>query len=166
MWKIFYIVMLLAHAEPPQELLLINELFYAAAKRYTHFTMPRVQIALGFQKTHDGDFAGICFKHGSRPPKVELSEETWMKTDRWQREQLVFHELGHCVLNRNHDNKTVLGIQKSVMNHAVLPKDMYLLHREYYLRELFMNVTEVPTLDIVPPTIIYVPRGQQHEEED
>lgn len=97
---------------------------------------------------------------------MELSEETWRKTDRWQREQLVFHELGHCVLNRNHDNKTVMGIQKSVMNHAVLPKDMYLLHREYYLRELFMNVTEVPTLDIVPPTIIYVPRGQQHEEED
>jgi hypothetical protein len=74
-----------------------------------------------------------------------------------QREVLVFHELGHCVLGRLHDNgRLPNGDFKSLMNEndlsvyssCVYPVDNgpcdHRFKRSYYLDELFDKDTPVP----------------------
>ena len=74
-----------------------------------------------------------------------------------QREALVFHELGHCVLGRGHDDSTLPnGDHKSLMNQsdlAVYTSCIYVIgnepcdlrfRRTYYLDELFDENAPVP----------------------
>ena len=54
------------------------------------------------------------------------------------RENLIFHELGHCVLSRNHNNSTLLnGEPTSIMNAHLLSETVYSKNSNHYLEELF-----------------------------
>jgi hypothetical protein len=48
----------------------------------------------------DTKSAGVCY-YGSH---VEINESYWYGISDLQKEQLIFHELGHCVFNRRHTN--------------------------------------------------------------
>src|SRR5690606_17670169 len=48
------------------------------------------------------------------------------------REQLMFHELGHCILNRSHTNST-----NSIMYPYHLSANYYINHYVNYIAELF-----------------------------
>jgi len=53
--------------------------------------------------------------------EIKVSESYWLTASDSAREELLFHELGHCLLNRAHDDGTMsLGngrnIYKSIMN--------------------------------------------------
>jgi hypothetical protein len=74
-----------------------------------------------------------------------------------QREALIFHELGHCVLGRSHNTETLPnGDPKSLMvsgnigvyspcNYAIDEEDCNFLHkRSYYIDELFNESTPAP----------------------
>jgi len=58
-----------------------------------------------------------------------------------QKERLVFHELGHCVLNRSHlETVGTDGHCLSIMNSAQRCSDNYNAQtREKYLDELFLR---------------------------
>jgi Zn-dependent protease with chaperone function len=54
-----------------------------------------------------------------------------------QLEMVMFHELGHCVLLRDHvDVRQKFG-PRSIMYPYLFEESTYLEHRDYYLRELF-----------------------------
>jgi hypothetical protein len=69
-------------------------------------------------------------------------------------EALIFHELGHCVLGRFHDNRKLpKGYARSLMtsndlqlysNCFTYPIGDYYSRRSYYLDELFDSTTIVP----------------------
>lgn len=74
-----------------------------------------------------------------------------------EREALFFHELGHCILGRSHDNRLLpKGMPRSIMiedNLRLYSPCLYPLggncedntyRRAYYLDELFNNQTPVP----------------------
>ncbi len=69
---------------------------------------------------------------------VIVDESHWHKASELQKEQLVFHELGHCELGRHHDDDVLSdGIQVSLMNQYQLPENVYKFYREQYIYELF-----------------------------
>jgi hypothetical protein len=85
---------------------------------------------------------------------VGINPTYWNRwnTTNSDREQLVFHELGHCVLGRGHDSAELFvagyTLPKTIMNptHTSVPW-IYENNWEYYVAELFR-----PFLD---PTVLY-----------
>jgi len=94
--------------------------------------------------------AGICTRSRKDPPTIKLDNTTvnW-RSNLSSREQLVFHELGHCVLNRSHlDAKMTNGNYRSAMRPSgeqIYGPVLNLFKRDYYLDELFNeNVADAP----------------------
>lgn len=104
-----------------------------------------------------------CGKCNSKAPNDEIQKiisinptVCWMND--YQKEALIFHELGHCFLLRDHDNSTLPnGDPKSMMvknNLSVYSPCVYAIggttecnfvfKRDYYLDELFDQSTPVP----------------------
>jgi len=99
----------------------------------------------------NGDAAGLCtFQTDNSPPHIRLdTTSTNWKNNIYSREALVFHELGHCILDRRGHISDLLpnGNFASIMR----PKGEQLyggtintFKREYYLDELFDPNTPVP----------------------
>lgn len=47
---------------------------------------------------------GQCHYSEQAPNIVEVDDEFWASATDLEKEYVVFHELGHCVLGRNHDD--------------------------------------------------------------
>jgi len=92
---------------------------------------------------------GIC-RPQKRPRHIYINSKYWGLASEWEREAIVFHELGHCVLGRVHHNeKLPNGECASLMdgkengfscvNNLVCPR-----WRAYYYDELFDPETPLP----------------------
>lgn len=72
------------------------------------------------------------------PRSIAVLKPWWFQdTDPSERELVMFHELGHCVLDRDHDETLIRGKPKSIMYpymNPVFPE--YKKHRDYYVKEL------------------------------
>lgn len=70
--------------------------------------------------------------------QVVISKEWWDKMPEADKEVLIFHELGHCVLDRGHtDSRLASGRPASVMNTYHIGGGNYTSIYGYYLSELF-----------------------------
>lgn len=86
---------------------------------------------------------GVCYY--GQTPRIVLNTYYWQWLNDLDREQLVFHELGHCVLNRDHNDQWITApdgnyIQASVMNAYDFEWWKYDLYHDFYMRELFLGV--------------------------
>lgn len=94
--------------------------------------------------------AGICrTKHGHTPIiYIDTTSLNWKNSDE-SREQLVFHEFGHCILGRSHTKDTLQnGAPASIMKpsgETLYGSVMSYFKREYYLNELFNPGTDRPS---------------------
>lgn len=98
--------------------------------------------------------AGRCSERGTATSgnhDIEIDRSYWAEVDELEKERLIFHELGHCELNRSHDNQVFSnGDWKSMMYGSPLPPNRpniinYSGRRiEYYRDELFNSSTAVP----------------------
>lgn len=90
-----------------------------------------------FQST--GDVVGECFP--VLPiPAVAINRNYWRSATRWDREALIFHELGHCLLYREHRDSLKLDIDrcpKSLMHSDANFDTCFPKYREEYISELF-----------------------------
>ena len=82
--------------------------------------------------------AGRCLNPGARKPKIEL-DANFSNLSYEVQEQLIFHELGHCILDRGHKDAFLSnGHYNSLMNsffwNYIAGQDF---KRAYYLDELF-----------------------------
>jgi len=69
------------------------------------------------------------------PNSVKLNIRTWHLLTEPQREQLVFHELAHCLLDQEHDDDDL-----NIMNTAgFIEDDLYSEYYDYFIRRLFIN---------------------------
>jgi hypothetical protein len=93
------------------------------------------------QDIEESQVLGQCFRNVERPRKVVIDRETWEEANEAKRQFLIFHELGHCFLERGHldardeDNNCV-----SIMHSTTqLCPDFELTdeNREFFLDELF-----------------------------
>lgn len=84
-------------------------------------------------KSIEGRTSGRCFYE---------TNTIWIDTAKTKNiEALVFHELGHMYLHRDHDNKMYGMYCKSIMSDQSDPVYDKPYKREYYIKELF-NETE------------------------
>jgi hypothetical protein len=81
---------------------------------------------------------GICEIDGDNPPTITIDQAAWEQMSDDEREPLVFHELGHCVLMRAHRPDMMgAGVPASIMNPYTLAGWTYDEYKTYYMKELF-----------------------------
>lgn len=81
---------------------------------------------------------GRC-EHGL-VPQVTIDPVWWSIATPNNRENIVFHELGHCILMRDHDYAMLApGVPASIMYPVVIPDSIYASHHTYYMYELFAD---------------------------
>ena len=92
---------------------------------------------------NDGNVIGRCRYNSHHPNAINIDRSYWERASELDREMVVFHELGHCYLDRGHTERTTSsGICLSLM--ASGTGDCWLQYvestREYYLDELFSGL--------------------------
>lgn len=101
-----------------------------------------VQVSISFTSALRSDQNGVCLKNGD----VRVSASFWAIASDAEKEMLIFHELGHCVLNREHDTSlNSEGYPKSYMytgnldlNYPQVPWPKYMAaHAKEYREEMF-----------------------------
>ncbi len=105
------------------------------------------------------DVCGQCILEAGKTPRIVLNKDSfcWQQANQNERECLVFHELGHCLLKRAHlTDKFPIGAFKSLMNPdnvAIYATCRYPIggdacdkrdRRAYYINELFDPATPAP----------------------
>ena len=71
---------------------------------------------------------------------IKIDRDYWNKASQYKRINLIFHELGHCVLGRDHvEWKTPNECPPSFMHNSIVSN--YCLKKYYknYLKEMFPN---------------------------
>jgi hypothetical protein len=89
--------------------------------------------------------AGQCSYSYNHPRQVTIDIPFWNRSNQLSREMIVFHELGHCVLNLDHDERSFpSGLCRSIMRSgSCCCRDAYnMQNRNYYLDELFGLINE------------------------
>jgi len=92
----------------------------------------------------DDGVVGTC-SYGRRSPlHVTVDLPFWQNSGSFSREMVVFHELGHCILDRDHTEETVgngfcASIMASGTGNCRTPYNAQ--NRNYYLDELFDTLT-------------------------
>lgn len=96
----------------------------------------RRNIEISFDENMSMDYAGLCF-WSETPRRITINKYWWDGYDEYDREILIFHELGHCVLNRDHtDSYDSWGRPLSIMSTDLGGWD-YKDYYNSYIQELF-----------------------------
>lgn len=105
----------------------------------TTYNIP-VNVSIMFKDIADDTIAGQCWY--SEPRKIEIDTPYWNEITELGREQLIMHELGHCVLNLDHDETIgTVGAWHNVPMSIMYPSHFgddpwYRDNRAYYLQEM------------------------------
>jgi hypothetical protein len=118
--------LIFSSCEPDQEIVFIIETpvqgYYdrfidEAAQRGLDVAYAASQVEARIGSIDEPNVIGTCSWTQSHQHSIVLEEEYWRTATDMQREFLVFHELGHCVLGRGHvDNADANGNCISVMS--------------------------------------------------
>lgn len=111
-------------------------------ERFSELTNARSKHVAGFFKTLESPTVGLCTSYTDGSRKIEIDPQFWQDSTPLGKEELVFHELGHCALNLGHndeliDLKDYGTIPASIMYPYVFGEASYYEQfRDYYVREL------------------------------
>lgn len=87
-----------------------------------------------------GSTVALCYMTGIMGdgiPTVQIDREFWTGASQTTKEVIIFHELGHCVLFREHLDTWNKGIATSIMYPYIESDYMYSNNWNYYMYELF-----------------------------
>ena len=90
----------------------------------------------------ESDAVGQCLTYEQGRNDLLIDEEYWLRSNEVNKEFLIFHELGHCVLKRGHlDAANPDGSCQSIMNsgNESCRKNYNGTTRSEYLDELFYS---------------------------
>ena len=90
------------------------------------------------------DVIGLCYYNSATPNSIVIDREYWNSANDYGKEMVVFHELGHCFLDRDHyEGENSNGVCLSLMNSGT--SGCYTQYnnnnRNWYLDELFGRVS-------------------------
>jgi hypothetical protein len=141
-----------AYTENLPELKMYTNRFYQLSKIYLpqkRYMTPQSNIHVEFGDL-GGNNVGLCkrlfLKSDLVRPIITIDKKAWDRFSKTQKEQLMFHELGHCALGRLHTEETISfmpgwDIGASLMHPYLdaVPTMFYSVYRKNYLEELFQN---------------------------
>ncbi|MEM7658145.1 MAG: hypothetical protein AAF399_18610, partial [Bacteroidota bacterium] len=122
-----------------------------AQLRGLDFSTELASISYTFEET---SFGGVCYRLENR---FIVNRSVWNDYTDQGKEYLVFHELGHCILDRDHENEYLIAgecssIMKGTEDGKRCRRNLAAeIWRTYYVDELFD--TDTPTPDWYVPTI-------------
>ncbi len=107
-------------------------------------------LTIEFGKPSTSSETGTCTWNEESTPKITINPETWEKRNSDVEHQLIiFHELGHCILKRNHETNFIQNPSlndsvwekpsrpSSIMHPSLLDEQIYTDDIDYYNQELF-----------------------------
>ena len=112
-----------------------------AAARNLNVNLNLANITGSIEPIHEEGVAGSCSYGRFRNNEIIIDSEFWSRAPNLYREYIVFHELGHCYLSRDHldaclSNRTWQSLMRSGTESTC--RDNYTnFTREYYIDELF-----------------------------
>jgi hypothetical protein len=71
-------------------------------------------------------------------PYIKINKDNWINLSDLEREQTIFHELGHCMLGRGHEEDK----SESIMYPYAISEEEYKLNRAKFIEELFRNAKD------------------------
>ena len=111
-----------------------------AAARGIDIDLATVGISGEVENLHDGNTIGRCQYGRYIDNHVTIDKKFWNRSSNLAREMVVFHELGHCFLGRDHrEDAFRTGQCQSIMRSGTCCcRDGYnATTRSYYVDELF-----------------------------
>jgi len=114
-----------------------------AIKRGLDFKTELNLLNTTFADIANAGVAGQCSWHSSQPNLVTIDTPFWNTASKTLREWVMYHELGHCILNRGHNESTNQnGLCISIMASGTGScQSVYnATNKEYYLDELFSEI--------------------------
>lgn len=73
-------------------------------------------------------------------PTISIDKDYWENASNAMKLELLFHEMGHCVLHRGHTSVTLPdGTPASIMNPTIFNEIILTRNYNYYIHELFSN---------------------------
>ena len=116
----------------------IESAFKSYVEEFERLCKCKVEFDMIFSELFLKKYVGVCLKPIGI---VAIRESYWKNLHAYEKELLIFHELGHCVLNRDHDKSDKMmdfhKIRASMMYPRMLNQWDYQSYRDYYLKELF-----------------------------
>jgi len=70
-------------------------------------------------------------------PIITIDTNYWDVADEFEKQELIYHELGHCILNRDHCEVKENGKPVSLMEPEMVGSSFYQENREKLINELF-----------------------------
>lgn len=99
-------------------------------------------IPINFGDTENPYYKGVCFEYSDGTKEIIIDQNWWEAVDEYNRESLLFHELGHCRLGRDHHDSKVKHsngqeYKESMMSSVIVSgSNLKNLYNEY-VKELF-----------------------------
>lgn len=120
-----------------------NVFIYEGTSRHTDLNHEGINISfssnLGRNEKNE-TILGMCsWDPLHEVPWVTVAINDFDALSESQKEELMFHEFGHCLLGLDHDDALLpTGKAKSVMNSHLFRGNDYFDNRQYYVDELFL----------------------------
>lgn len=117
----------------------IVEMFmYEARSRGRIVDLTYLSVTLENIRIHKRDLTiGYCVKDLIGGMTIKIHTPTWIAMNDYEREQLIFHELAHCLIGREHCSKIDNNGPISIMYPQGLDGQYYKTYREELVDELF-----------------------------
>ena len=100
--------------------------------------IPKITIKFGNIKKKDGKTIYATCGKESGNLVITVDQKQWEYLTLYRKEQLMFHEFGHCILDRHHCNRLIKGSPMSIMHEGefIIARD-YKKNRHWFFIELF-----------------------------
>lgn len=111
-----------------------------AAARGLNYNLENANLEGYLLRITEDDVVGQCAYNSDRPNRVTIDLTFWRRASSYNKEMVVFHELGHCVLGLGHnDDANADGTCVSIMHSGLGDCELNYnaSNRETYLDELF-----------------------------
>lgn len=107
--------------------------FVEKFQEYVGYKFDDIEYSFYDSKTTQIGFCSIIGNYKS----VSIDNYYWNTSSDLGKEQLVFHELGHCVLKRQHNKEFIANHPVSIMYPLILSDRLYSKYYDSYIEELF-----------------------------
>ena len=119
-----------------------NPIFSEFVESFSKEFNVRVKVPIILKKI-EPRYAGVCIKYSNGYKEIQINSIHWNNYSLEQREQLIYHELGHCVFNRGHNDKWMKtnancpdSIMRSYMFDTNEINNCYVPEYKHYMEEL------------------------------
>ena len=100
-------------------------------------------LVLSFGSTPSLNETGVCEWADNETPKITINQRIWNTLNDYDKQEVIFHELGHCVLKRIHQNTEMMAyngtvqVAESIMYPYRISGTIYRDNIVHYHDELF-----------------------------